>query len=155
MLWKESNPTRDDAVKRHRNWSVYGGFLIVLFAFGSYFAVFSRFPITRDVPWLNLLFFAAGLALLGRGFLRARREPTRFHGRIAGPALGIVSVVVLGFFLSYTFYLSAQLPASRGAPKVGEPAPDFTLPDQNGKPVKLSDSRSAGPLLLVFYRGYW
>jgi peroxiredoxin len=45
---------------------------------------------------------------------------------------------------------------------VGEKAPDFTLPDQDGKPVKLSAvlSESEGPknapaLLLIFYRGYW
>ncbi|HEV1995092.1 MAG TPA: hypothetical protein VGR03_12240 [Candidatus Acidoferrum sp.] len=32
----------------------------------------------------------------------------------------------------------AQLPPSKGAPKVGEKMPDFTLPDTNNKPVKLS-----------------
>jgi len=55
----------------------------------------------------------------------------------------------------------AQLPPSKGAPKVGEKAPDFTLPDSNGQPVKLSDFVAAGNdgkgswILLVFYRGYW
>ncbi len=37
--------------------------------------------------------------------------------------------------------------------KVGETAPDFTLTDQDGKPVQLS--RTKGPAILVFYRGYW
>ncbi len=55
----------------------------------------------------------------------------------------------------------AQLPPSKGAPKVGEKAPDFTLPDSTGKPVKLSEFIAAGNgaksawVLLVFYRGYW
>ena len=141
-------------MQRQWNWSIYLGFLIVLFAFVSYFTLFSRFPLTRDFPWLNLLLFAAGIALLGRGFWRARREPARYRGRIAAPSLGLLSLLVLGFFLSYTFYLSAQLPPSKGAPKVGEEAPDFTLPDQQGNPVKLSDLRGQ-PALLVFYRGYW
>ena len=35
--------------------------------------------------------------------------------------------------------------------KVGDKAPDFTLPDEDGKPVTLSTLLSAGPVLLVFY----
>jgi thioredoxin-dependent peroxiredoxin len=37
---------------------------------------------------------------------------------------------------------------------VGQAAPDFTLPDQNGKAVKLSAARGH-KVVLVFYRGYW
>lgn len=36
---------------------------------------------------------------------------------------------------------------------VGEIAPDFTLPDLNGKNVTLS--KIGKPIILVFYRGYW
>ena len=35
--------------------------------------------------------------------------------------------------------------------KVGEVAPDFTLPDQNRKPVKLSDFRGKKNVILAFY----
>ncbi len=35
--------------------------------------------------------------------------------------------------------------------KVGDAAPDFTLPDQNRKPVKLSDFRGKKNVVLVFY----
>jgi len=35
--------------------------------------------------------------------------------------------------------------------KVGDTAPDFTLPDQNGKPVKLSDFRGKQNVVLAFY----
>jgi len=38
--------------------------------------------------------------------------------------------------------------------KVGEKAPDFTIPGGNGKPVRLSGLRRHG-VLLYFYRGYW
>jgi cytochrome oxidase Cu insertion factor (SCO1/SenC/PrrC family) len=48
----------------------------------------------------------------------------------------------------------AQTAASRTEPlKVGAIAPDFTLTDTNGKPVKLSAIKQ--PTVLVFYRGYW
>ena len=35
--------------------------------------------------------------------------------------------------------------------KVGDPAPDFTLPDQNGKQVKLSDFKGQKNVVLAFY----
>jgi len=35
--------------------------------------------------------------------------------------------------------------------KVGDAAPDFTLPDQNRKPVKLSDFRGKKNVVLAFY----
>jgi peroxiredoxin len=59
---------------------------------------------------------------------------------------------------------AAQLPPSKGAPKVGEKAPDFTLPIASGaqkpeeKNLTLSDlvpNKKAQWALLVFYRGYW
>lgn len=37
------------------------------------------------------------------------------------------------------------------APQVGEPAPDFTLPDQNNQLVSLSDYRGRKNVLLVFF----
>jgi hypothetical protein len=39
--------------------------------------------------------------------------------------------------------------------KVGQPAPDFTLPDTGGQPVSLAGLRAAGPVVLSFYRGRW
>lgn len=38
---------------------------------------------------------------------------------------------------------------------IGEKAPDFTLPNQVGKAVRLADRLSAGPVVLSFYRGEW
>ncbi len=39
--------------------------------------------------------------------------------------------------------------------KAGEAAPDFTLEDQDGKPVTLSEYRGQKTVVLVFFRGYW
>lgn len=41
------------------------------------------------------------------------------------------------------------------AKRAGETAPDVTLPDASGKPVRLADMWSRGPLVIVFYRGGW
>ena len=54
-------------------------------------------------------------------------------------------------------------PAAQGTPKVGDKAPEFTLPDATGKPTKLTGllaqpsaaSEKGSWVLLIFYRGYW
>lgn len=48
---------------------------------------------------------------------------------------------------------SAQ--AGHSAPKVGEPMPPFTLPDQDGKLVNMDSLLAEGPLIIAFYRGHW
>jgi hypothetical protein len=40
-----------------------------------------------------------------------------------------------------------------GALGQGDQAPDFTLPDHLGRPVRLADLLAAGPVVLSFYRG--
>ena len=46
--------------------------------------------------------------------------------------------------------------AKRSSPvATGETAPDFTLTDQNGHKRTLSAQLAKGPVVLVFYRGYW
>jgi len=39
--------------------------------------------------------------------------------------------------------------------KVGDKAPDFTLPNVNGSNISLSEALSKGPVILSFYRGGW
>jgi len=154
---------REAAMKRKWNLLPLAGFLVTLAAFFSYFFYFALFPVTRDFPWLNLLIFVAGLLLLGMGLWRAFGQPQRYRGRIGGPIFAALSVAVLGLFLLYNFSFSRQLPASKQAPRVGQPAPDFTLPDKNERLVTLSKLWGGDPeagtsaqwVLLVFYRGYW
>ena len=39
--------------------------------------------------------------------------------------------------------------------KVGDKAPGFTLPNQQGEMVSSTDLLGKGPLVLSFYRGVW
>ena len=39
--------------------------------------------------------------------------------------------------------------------RVGQPAPDFTLPNAAGQPVGLKELRARGAVVLSFYRGRW
>jgi hypothetical protein len=41
------------------------------------------------------------------------------------------------------------------ARRVGDSAPDFTLPDALGRAIRLGDLLGRGPVVLAFYRGGW
>jgi hypothetical protein len=152
----------DAAVKRHANAPLGWGFLLSLVAFLSYVPIFAKYPITRDVPWVNFLLFALGLVFLFVGLRRAFAQPSLYRGRIAGPILTTLSVAALVFFCFTIFSLGKHLPPSTRAPKVGQKAPDFTLADSNAATVSLASLLSTNDashptkgVVLIFYRGYW
>jgi hypothetical protein len=159
-----------------RNWNprLWVGFALVLVGIISYPLFFARFPVTRDFPWANLALIALAVFLLSVGMLRAFRQPSLYRGKISGSTLSVLTVLLVGFFLVEIFHGTKQIPASHGAPKVGEIAPDFTLPDSQGNRVTLSavlnssfapngsssvaagtDSAKTAGTVLIFYRGYW
>jgi hypothetical protein len=159
-------------MKRSWNLRIWIGFALCVAAFVSYFTFFIRYPVTRDFPWATLLLMAAALFLLASGISRAFRRSDAYRGKISGSILGVLAVGIVGFFLALTFYLGRNIPAAHGAPRVGETAPDFTLPDSKGNSVTLSslvhspfvaDGQSAAgvasgrtaAVVLIFYRGYW
>jgi peroxiredoxin len=43
----------------------------------------------------------------------------------------------------------------QSAPQPGEPMPDFILPDEGGRLVRLTDLLDKGPVVLSFHRGHW
>jgi hypothetical protein len=149
--------------ERRRNWHLGLGFFLCLVGLVSYLPL-TRFPVTRDVPWVTYLFFAAGASFLGMGLKRAFGNPEQFRGKILGPILSLISLLIVGVFCFFVFYAAKQLPHSTGAPQVGQKAPDFTLLDANQQNVALATLLST-PLpgsqkppkgvLLIFYRGYW
>ncbi len=44
---------------------------------------------------------------------------------------------------------------SQASPLLGGPAPSFALPDDRGSSVRLEELKAKGPVVLVFYYGYW
>ena len=129
-----------------------------------------KLPGQHAVPWVSLALGLAALVFLAVGLKRAFGEPQVYRGKMLSVILTVIallptSLAILGFVHS------RAVPASAGAPQVGQTAPDFTLADTGGKPVRLSQllepasggATAADPItngaakavLLVFYRGYW
>ena len=146
---------------RRFNWPLWLGFLLSIVTFFSYFAVFVWYPVTRDFPWANLLLFLVAAVLLVLGVRRAFTSDRR-GSKILAAIVTTLGVLVIGFFLFAFFIGGRALPASKGAPQVGQRAPDFTLTDSSGKAVSLNEllttpinGNAPRGVLLVFYRGYW
>jgi hypothetical protein len=151
-------------ISRRLNWPLWAGFVLTIAAFLTYFFVFVLFPVTRDFPWANLLLFVAALVFLflgvRSGFASDRPHPIR--SKIVTSIVATLSVVILGLFVFIIFVGGRWLPASKGAPQVGQRAPEFTLPDTSGKQVSLNElltspinGNAPKGVLLIFYRGYW
>ena len=128
-------------------WLAVVSLVIALGAMPAY-VLLLRVPSVRNHPEAYVGAFALAVVLaavaLARG--RGRRWP-------AWIALGVsTALLVLG---SWFNFVVAQVPATTPTVRVGEAAPDFTLPDASGRPVSLADYRGRKPVVLVFYRGYW
>jgi len=64
------------------------------------------------------------------------------------------NLTMLQLTKSLLFILLLALIALCSTPKVGEIAPQFSLPASDGRTVALKDY-AGKKLVLVFYRGYW
>ena len=144
------------------NWQIWAGFLLSLVAGYSYPLVFMRWPITRDFPWANLILFAIAVVLLFLGLRRAFKPDKRIVAKIFSSLAAALGLLMLAGFLFAVFVFGRWVPASAGAPQVGQKAPDFTLTDSNNKPVTLTqllsepiNNKPVKGVLLIFYRGYW
>jgi hypothetical protein len=141
--------------KRRRNLIIWAGFAVVLLGAFSYLPLFASIAITRDIPWANFLIFIVGGVLLGVGLKRAYGAPDVYRGRISGSIVGVLSLLLIGFF-SYGVVVLTKVPSPQGPPKPGDPAPSFTLANTEGAQVALADLlKERRAALLIFYRGYW
>jgi hypothetical protein len=65
-------------------------------------------------------------------------------------AVAAFELACAGFFF-WAFFSLARLPDT----SLPERAVDFTLPDQDDRPVTLAQELAKGPVLLAFFRGHW
>jgi peroxiredoxin len=146
------------------NWQLWAGFALSIAALAGYILWVNE---TRAVFWPALLLFVVAAALLVSGSKHRSSEPELYRGKIAGPVLTTLSVLIFAFFGFVAYQVSRVFPAAKGAPQIGQRAPEFSLVDANGKSFTLAELLSAPVVnsggtsgatkgvLVVFYRGYW
>jgi len=128
-----------------RYWPALVSVVLALGAIAVYVALL-RVTVVRNHPELYLLAFAVAAVIAAAATWRAARWPNFV-------ALGLsVVLLILGGYFNFAL---ARIPPAPAVLRVGEPAPDFTLPDATGAPVNLASFRERTPVVLVFYRGYW
>lgn len=105
----------------------------------------------RDNPWpMELVAGVATLISLGLAVQSFRQRRVR----IVATACAVLATASTALFLMIVHVSSYKLPPAPAELAVGTPAPEFTLPDETGRPVALASLREH-PTLLVFYRGFW
>jgi hypothetical protein len=128
-----------------RYWPALLSVLLSLGAIAGYYA-FLRVPAVRNHPALYLAAFAIAAVIAGAATWDAARWPN-----FVALGLSVVLLILGGYFN----FVLARVPPTPTVLRVGEPAPDFTLPDVTGAPVSLASFRERTPVVLVFYRGDW
>lgn len=119
------------------------GFLLALAAIPAYALTMDHAGLRRT-GIAAFAFFGAGSALA----LVAWRR-----GRWGTRTLSSLTLLLSGLFTGM-FFFATRLPAATTI-QTASVAPDFTLPDQMGRPVSLRSVREKDRALLIFYRGHW
>lgn len=149
---------------RQRNSALWTGAIVTLLGILSNFFYFWGIPGEAVFPWLSLVLPVIGVVFLVVGLKRAFGQPQVFRGKVSGSIITVLALL-LGSLSALGFFHARAVPASAGAPKVGQKAPDFTLTNLTGQSVSLSQllstpmsgasAKAPKAVLLVFYRGYW
>ena len=103
---------------------------------------------TVDQPLLRATGLTAWALLAVAVWLAA--SAARVDRRVWVRGVALLQLAAAAFAL-WAYFVHSRLPVA----VTPERAPDFTLPDQDGRPVTLARELAAGPVLLVFYRGHW
>jgi hypothetical protein len=148
---------------RRTNSALWIGALLMVLGILSNMVSFWKVP-TVGFTWVAVVLPILSVVVLLVGVVRAFRQPMVFGGKISGTIVTVVAVL-LGALWTFGFVHARELPASSGAPKVGQKAPDFTLTNTSGQQVTLSQllstpidtlsGKAPKAVLLIFYRGYW
>ncbi len=151
----EQSPLNQQLKRPSLNYFAWLGPIVTFLGAISYFVYFVRFPDLRDFPWVNLPLVGVGACLSIVGIHRAFRVPGYgLMSKVFASIAGLASFGLAGLFCLQIFSLSYQMPAADGVVNVSQPAPDFSLQNQNKQVVELADFRGQ-KLVITFYRGYW
>ena len=78
------------------------------------------------------------------------------YGTQAGPISAAATATCASFALFVLVYvLVLRVPPAKGRPQAGELLPAFVIKGEDGSLISADDYVGKGPVLLVFFRGFW
>lgn len=105
----------------------------------------------RDDPWpLEVVAVVAAATTFGLLVVAYRQK----RARVVATVAALLATLSTALFLALVHVISYELPPPPPELAIGSAAPEFTLPDEGGRPVTLA-SLQGHPSLLVVYRGAW
>ncbi|MBD88978.1 MAG: hypothetical protein CL940_01400 [Deltaproteobacteria bacterium] len=134
-------------------WSLATGVAGVGFMVYLPLGALPRFAGFSENPWvLTTLMGICGVAsVLGAWRRRHTAQVLLRRTLLFGAFLAVMGNLN---YAHYVYYYSHTVPDAELAPKIGERAPDFTVPDPSGGAWSLKAFEGT-PFLLVFYRAHW
>jgi PAS domain S-box-containing protein len=140
-----------DSGAGHANLPLFAGVLF-LSSFGSIFRIvlFRVFGYTGH-SWFEPTFF--GLSLAGYFALNLTGNYGWMGWSYPAPIIAFASILAWGILKDKKQLLAHTKGGYRV--KIGQPASNFNLPDQDGNTVALTDFKGKRHLLLIFVRGDW
>jgi peroxiredoxin len=124
-------------------------FFVILATFGR--IMFFRYFGYTEKSWFEISTLALALITHAAGNMIGHSDAAGWL--VPVPALVFGCIITWGIVKDKKQLLGATMKGYRVA--IGAPAPPFSLPDQDEKPVSLSDFRGDRHLLLIFVRGDW
>ncbi|HYF52125.1 MAG TPA: hypothetical protein VEJ63_22130 [Planctomycetota bacterium] len=122
-------------------------FVVTFVAWASYIPV-AKSPKLRHSMWPTWVLQAIALALAAFALLAQPRV-------VALPMiLGIVALASVALFV-LVYATALRIPQSQGRPEEGKSLPHLSLVSETGAAISPDDYSGKGPLLMVFFRGFW
>ena len=122
--------------------------LILAFAGWASYVPLSKYPSYRNTMWPMLLITGIALILAVMSFTKATKPKT-----LTRIIAGVGGVVAILFVPAYVFMM--RVPVESGRPQTGQKMPGVNVINEYGDKLLTSSFVNHGPLLLVFYRGFW
>jgi hypothetical protein len=124
------------------------GFVLSILGWASYVPV-AKSPALRRNMWPTWLILTVA-TLLALAAVIAEPPPKEF--KTAGVA-AVTFVFYIFFIIAY--FTALRIPQSTGRPEAGKMLPSISVLAETGQNISPDDFAGKGPVLLVFFRGFW
>jgi hypothetical protein len=122
-------------------------FVLTMIGWASYVPV-AKSPALRRTMWPTWLIQIAALGVAVFALVRD-------SANVTVPLM--LAVVAIGSFAIFVivYFMILRIPRAAGRPEIGKTLRHIEVLGEDGKPVSPDDWVNKGPVLMIFFRGFW